>query len=211
MTERGKFVAFEGGDCSGKSTQAILLYEALKKQGNKVVLTAEPGGTESTLQIRSLLKNPTFNEDSKVALCLFLADRTLHITEVIKPSLDRGEIIICDRYEASTIAYQGFAGGLPVDEVKRFNDFMTGGLKPDLTILIDVSPQAARERAINYRFVQTIYDQESLDFYEKVREGFLYQASLSENKLTWEVIDGHQSIEGIHQKVLDTLKSHGIV
>ncbi|MDX6481351.1 MAG: dTMP kinase [Gaiellaceae bacterium] len=139
------FVSFEGADGSGKSTQAKLLYEALAADGREVVLTREPGGTELGERARELVLNgPHMGAWAEAAL--YAASRAEHVEEVIRPALDRGAIVVCDRYIDSSLAYQGIARGLGVDAVLQLNLTVTGGLLPDVTFLLLLDPQVAAVR-----------------------------------------------------------------
>jgi dTMP kinase len=139
------FVTFEGADGSGKSTQAELLREALAAEGREVVLTREPGGTELGERARELVLNgPHMGAWAEAAL--FAASRAEHVEEVIRPALDRGAAVVCDRYVDSSLAYQGIARGLGIDAVLQLNLAVTGGLLPDVTFLLLVDPDVAAGR-----------------------------------------------------------------
>lgn len=139
------FVTFEGADGSGKSTQAELLRDALGGEGREVVLTREPGGTELGERIRELLLDgPPMGAWAEAAL--FAASRAQHVAEVIRPALARGAVVLCDRYVDSSLAYQGIARGLGVDEVLELNLRVTGGLLPDVTFVLLLDPAVARSR-----------------------------------------------------------------
>jgi dTMP kinase len=139
------FVSFEGADGSGKSTQAELLRETLAAEGREVVLTREPGGTELGERARELVLNgPSMGAWAEAAL--YAASRAEHVEEVIRPALDRGAIVVCDRYIDSSLAYQGIARGLGVDSVLELNLVVTGGLLPDVTFLLLVDPEVAAGR-----------------------------------------------------------------
>ena len=140
------FVTFEGADRSGKSTQAELLRQALEAEGREVVLTREPGGTELGERIRDLvLDGPPMSPWAEAAL--FAASRAQHVAEVIRPALERGADVVCDRYVDSSLAYQGLARGLGLEEVLDLNLRVTGGLLPDATVLLLLDPAAAAARA----------------------------------------------------------------
>lgn len=168
----GFFITFEGIDKSGKTTQARLLAEQLGKV-RQVVLTREPGGTELGREIRSLVLDwrsgagvmPT------TEMLLFAADRAQHVAELIRPSLDAGSVVISDRFADSTLAYQGYGRGMDLDRLRSVQEVATCGLRPDLTILIDVDPATARTRAGD-RAADRMEDG-SDRFFERVRNGFL--------------------------------------
>lgn len=147
MAARGVFVVLEGGDGSGKSTQVPLLAARLRDAGREVAVTREPGGTDLGAQIRSLVLGGGAVAPVTEAL-LIAADRAEHVSAVIRPALDRGAVVVSDRHVPSSLAYQGVARGLGVEEVARLSAWATGGLEPDVVIVLDVPPgEAARRRA----------------------------------------------------------------
>src|SRR3990172_7988540 len=143
---RGWFIAIEGGEGSGKSSVHAALGAALRARGRTVVLTREPGGTPLGEQIRALVLAQTSVETEVTELLLFEAARAQLVATVIKPALARGEVVICDRFAASSVAYQGFGRGLGRDGVERANSIATGGLMPDLTLLLDLPVEAGPAR-----------------------------------------------------------------
>jgi len=195
-SERGLFITLEGGEGSGKSTQAQALAAALEKRGYSVYLTHEPGGTELGRAIQSMLEAD--QAPTPIAeLLLFVADRAQHVHEVIAPALAGGKIVVCDRFSDSTLAYQGFGRGLDIGLIRRLNDEATGGLKPDVTLLLDLRPEAglAREGA-----QLDVTGRESLEFHERVREGFL--ALAREEPERFVVIDATLEPEEITERVV---------
>jgi dTMP kinase len=174
---RGLLIAFEGGEGAGKTTQARLLAIWLRDQGYDVVVTQEPGATKVGMRLRALLLDTAHTGMSpRAETLMYAADRAEHVDSVIIPALERGAVVVTDRYADSSIAYQGWGRSLPVEEVRRLNDWATGGLQPDLTILLDLPPAAglARRAASADRL-----EAEPTDFHERVREGFLAQAAAS--------------------------------
>jgi len=166
---RGLFITLEGGEGSGKSTLAGALASRLEERGYAVCLTREPGGTELGLAVQRLLERD--RAPAPLAeLLLFTADRAQHVHEVIAPALAAGKVVVCDRFSDSTLAYQGFGRGLDIGLIRRLNDEATGGLKPDLTLLLDLSPEAGltREGA-----QVDVTGREPEEFHQRVREGFL--------------------------------------
>ena len=145
--DRGKFITFEGGEGCGKSTQVKRLKDALEKDGIRVLLTREPGGTWLAEEIRHLIKDQTTDAPcDRSELLLFLAARAQLVKNVIRPALDAGKWVVSDRFSDSTLAYQGYGRGLPLDILRAANDFACEGLKPDLTLFLDVSPETAQAR-----------------------------------------------------------------
>ena len=166
---RGRFITFEGGEGCGKSTQCRRLCEALEGRGIDVLLTREPGGTWLAESIRHLIKDQ--REDppcDRSELLLFLAARAQLVRNVIRPALEVGKWVVCDRFSDSTIAYQGYGRGLPLDTVRIANDFACGGLAPDLTLLLEVSPETARAR----RLARESSTNTSADRIESAGDGF---------------------------------------
>ncbi|WP_133884444.1 dTMP kinase [Glycomyces sp. NRRL B-16210] len=178
ITSTGYFVVFEGGEGSGKSTQSVKLAAWLKLRGYEAVLTREPGATDIGMRIRTLLLDS--GGDSAPApraeALLFAADRAQHVDKVIRPALERGAVVVSDRYIDSSIAYQGSGRGLGKDEIAWVSSWATGGLKPDLTVLLDVDPAAGLHRAKAGGDGDRL-EQEELDYHEKVRETFLQLAA----------------------------------
>jgi dTMP kinase len=179
MCERGRFIVLEGGDAAGKTTQARLLAQRMG-----AVLTREPGGTPLGEAVRSLLLDGTTGlVGARAELLLMLAARVQHVSDVIEPALSAGLDVVCDRFEGSTIAYQGYGRGLPVEEVASWCAMAAGAVRPDVTVLIDVAPQtaAARRSGRDDRI-----EAEGADFQARVRAGYLELARLGR----WQVVDG---------------------
>ena len=144
---KGRFITFEGGEGCGKSTQVRRLTEALERNGIAVVLTREPGGTWLSEEIRRLIKDQATDAPcDRSELLLFLAARAQLVRNVIRPALESGKWVVSDRFSDSTLAYQGYGRGLPLDFLREANEFACDGLKPDLTLLLDVAPETARAR-----------------------------------------------------------------
>lgn len=181
---RGVFIAFEGGDGAGKSTQARLLSAWLGELGHPVVITREPGGTSFGRAVRELVLHGDQVTPRAEAL-LFAADRADHVETMVRPALLRGEVVISDRYVDSSIAYQGAGRDLGVDEVRMLNLWATGGLVPELTVLIDVPAEVGRARR---RGVHDRLESEADDFHRAVRERFLALADADPGRYL--VVDG---------------------
>ncbi len=199
----GKFIVFEGGEGSGKTTQVRLLAENLQKRGFCVLLTHEPGSKHSEITpiLRRLIleKRPAKTTE----LFLYLADRTEHVEKVIKPALKKGKIIISDRFDGSTFAYQGYGRGLDLEFIEIANEFAKGGIEPDLYILLDIDPQLGLARRYQDSKKLTRFDKEDLAFHQKVNGGFRRLAQSNPEK--WVIVDGSKSVEEIHKQILDIL------
>ncbi|MCC6958821.1 MAG: dTMP kinase [Dehalococcoidia bacterium] len=178
-----KFVVFEGGEGSGKSTASLAVAHRLSAAGAVVVHTREPGGTRAGERVRELL-----HEDLTpwAELFAFLVARAQLVAEVIRPALTRGETVICDRFAPSTFAYQAHARGLDAEKVRAANAIATGGLEPDLVVYLDIDPEVGLRRKLGEaEAIRT--GLEGLEFHRKVREGYLAQAAA--DPLRWRVID----------------------
>jgi dTMP kinase len=200
---KGVFISFEGIEGTGKSTQAKLLEEYLREKGHRVIQTMEPGGTRISLKIRELLLSPDSKEmDHVTELLLYNAARVQHIKEVIKPALERGEIVITDRFSDSTVAYQGFARGLDLKLIDSLDVIATNKLRPDITLLLDIDVETglARNKALNKG---DRLELEDLSFHERVRKGFIQIAAREPARI--KVIDCSESLAEVHQKVVKIL------
>ncbi len=188
----GRLIVFEGGEASGKSTQAARLAERLGAR-----LTREPGGTSLGAQLRALLLDHSeMQVHPRAEALLMAADRAQHVTEVVEPALAAGEDVVCDRFVGSSLAYQGFGRGLGVDEVGRLSSFATGGLQPDLVILLDVGPDVASSRI--ERAPDRI-ETAGFQFHARVRAGYLALAEADPQ--TWAVIDGARPPDAVTHAV----------
>ena len=179
------FITFEGGEGCGKSTHSRLLLKKLEQQNIPAVLTHEPGGTALGDELRRVLKRKQGSSISPQAeLLLFAASRAQLVAEVIRPALEEGKVVICDRFTHSTLVYQGYGRGLDLTIVEKVNNMATGNLKPDLTIFLDISPEQglARKHSLRDRF-----ELEDLPFHRRVREGYLKMAAAEPDR--WLVID----------------------
>lgn len=170
---KGLFITFEGGEGAGKTTLINRVHDALAEKGQKVIKTLEPGGTPLGCDIRKLLlHDQTTSICERAELFLFLADRAHHVKTVILPALDEGKIVLCDRFNDSTLAYQGAARDLDLNLLRTMCDISTEGLTPDLTLYLDLDPQVGLERAKKHDVPDRL-EKESLEFHTEVREGFL--------------------------------------
>lgn len=201
----GFFISLEGPEGSGKSTLAKKLKSYLKEKKIDAIFTREPGGSDVAVcnQIRSLLLD-NHGLDKRTEVLLFAANRSEHITKLIIPALTNKQIVVCDRYVDSSLAYQGFARGIGYKNVLKINQFATRKLLPDLTIFIDVPPAVGLKRIENSRPEEINHlDQESLSFHETVYAG--YKKLAAKNKKRFVVIDGQQPVEVIFQAVLKAI------
>ncbi|OGN97248.1 MAG: dTMP kinase [Chloroflexi bacterium RBG_13_51_36] len=181
----GLFITFEGGEGCGKSTQSRLLLKKLERQNTPAVLTHEPGGTALGNELRKALKRKGGSLISPQAeLFLLAASRAQLVAEVIRPALEEGKVVLCDRFTHSTMVYQGYGRGLDFTAIKMVNNMATGYINPDLIILLDISPEQglARKRSLKDRF-----ELEDLSFHRRVREGYLKMAAAEPDR--WLVID----------------------
>jgi dTMP kinase len=170
----GLFIAFEGGDGAGKSTQAAKLAEALERRGLSVLRTREPGGTPIGEKLRSLVLDHGHGHiDAHTEALIFAASRAAHAGQVIRPALERGEIVLTDRYIDSSVAYQGAGRDLGMDAVRSLNEWATSGLQPHLTVLLDVEPQVGRTRRTAGDAAEDRLESEADEFHSRIREAFL--------------------------------------
>lgn len=191
---RGRFITFEGPEGGGKSTHSKLLAERLRARGLEVVETREPGGTELAEKIRALVREQVSDSPvPRAETLLFLAARAQNVERVIKPALERGAWVLCDRFSDSTMAYQGHGRGFGMERIAGLDDFATGGLKPDLTFLLDVPPETSAERLSGRQAAggeaPDRMELAGAAFHRAVREGFLALAALPENRGRIVVID----------------------
>ena len=173
---RGWFISFEGGEGTGKSTQIGRLAAWLESRGREVVVTREPGGTALAESVRALLLDPAHDLDGLTEIFLLEAARHDHVERVIRPALRRGAVVLCDRFADSSWVYQGVVRGLGEELVERLNLLATGGLEPDLTLVLDMEPRAALGRALDRNSAaasrESRLDEEPAEFHERVWSGF---------------------------------------
>ncbi len=195
----GLFVTFEGVDGAGKTTQIALLRAALERDGLRVTVTREPGGDVVAEGVRDLLLRCEMTP--RAELLLFLAARAQNVAEVIRPALAAGEVVLCDRFTDSSLAYQGHARHLGREAVAQLNAFATGGLVPDLTVLLDLAPEVglARQQARNRM------EAESLEFHRQVREGFLAEAEKDPARFL--VLDALMEVDALHAIIYERVQA----
>jgi dTMP kinase len=203
INEEGLFITIEGGDGSGKSTQIKLLEKFFKEKGFKVILTREPGGTVISEEIRKIILNKEYTNMSYMTeALLYAAARAQHVEEFIKPNIEAGNIVICDRYIDSSIVYQGYARGLGVEKVKAINKHAINGLIPDLTILLDLSSEEGITRKKSQKELDRL-EMEKDDFHKKVREGYRTLAKKHCNRII--LIDAMKTVTEIHEKIINKI------
>src|SRR6266581_1745194 len=198
---QGRFISFEGIEGCGKTTQIALLSEYLKKRSIAHTITREPGGTAVGEGIRKiLLTSETIHLTAASELLLFYASRSQNIQEKLKPALDRNEMVICDRYSHASMAYQGYRRGIPLDFIHKISNLVCDRDRPDMTFLLDIEPEVGlqRARARNHARPENEgrFEGEDLDFYNKVRDGYLELASEDERI---QLIYADRPIEAVHR------------
>jgi dTMP kinase len=202
-----RFITFEGGDGTGKSTQLKLLERHLAQLGKPCIVTREPGGTPLGNIIRQLLLEAgTRPLASPTELFLYLADRAQHMQAVVAPALEQGKIVLCDRHTDSTLAYQGYGRGIDLDLLRRLNDMASRGIKPDLTLLFDCPVEVGLSRTADRRRAagrggsrEDRFEREKVEFHERVRQGFLELARLEPDRFC--VIPASSSVESVFAQV----------
>ncbi len=187
---RGLFITVEGLEGSGKTTLVQALAHWLREQGYSVCVTAEPGSSPLGKWLRDILLQGE-ERTAWAEVFLFLADRAEHVAKVIRPALERGEIVLCDRFTDSTLAYQGFGLGLPVETLRELNRIATNGLMPDLTLLLDVFPEVGLQRSQQ----ATVFERRQLPFHQRVRWGYLRLAQ--KEPLRIKCLDANQPVETV--------------
>lgn len=197
----GLFISFEGIDGVGKSTQADLLETWLQGKGKTVVRTLEPGGTEVGVEIRKILLHHRGDLAPRAEAALFAADRAHHVASKIRPALSRGEIVITDRYFDSSVAYQGAGRELSQTEVRDLSLWAVGGLLPDLTVLLDLPADVARNRRNGSGTEPDRLESEKIEFFERARQAYLDLAKAEPNRFL--VIDASATVEQMQQQILD--------
>lgn len=200
----GRFITVEGIDGCGKSTQARLLVEDLERAGYDVLALREPGGVAISEKIRALLLDPTNAEMSATCeLLLYEAARAQLVHEVVAPALAKGRIVVCDRFYDSTTAYQGYAGGVPLDAVTRANELAVGACAPDLTLVFDIDPALAAERTASR--TQDRMEAKGIAYQQHVAEGFRAIASAEPARV--KRIDAARDIDAIHADVMAAVQA----
>ena len=200
MAARGVFITFEGGDGSGKSTQIQSVRDWFESRGREVIVTREPGGTELGTEIRRLVQNGPEDVDARTEALLYAADRAYHVATVISPALERGAVVLGDRYIDSSLAYQGAARSLGVDEIASLSAWATRGLYPSLTFLLDLPPEVGARRRTD---APDRMERESMDFHERVRHEYLRLADAEPDRIV--VIDAVGTVDEVFSEIRGVL------
>ena len=198
----GRFLTLEGPDGSGKTSHAIRLTQALRDRGHDALLTREPGGTPLGERLREILNSPSGPPIEPLAeALLFSSARAEHVAEVIRPALDAGRIVVCARYADSTLAYQGYGSGRPVEQLRELQHIATGGLWPDRTILLDIPADVGlgRKGPEEHTRFEVGFD---LDYHQRVRAGFLELAAAEPER--WVVVNANRDPDEVFEDVLAT-------
>ena len=204
MKHSGKFITFEGLDGCGKSTQLEREASRLRRQGHTVTITQEPGGTATGRRIRDIVVRATSDPLSVPAeLALMFAARSQNIEQVILPALQGGNIVLCDRFTDSSIAYQGYGRGISPDAIRALEDLFCRGLRPDLTLILDIDPETGMNRASERNRVaqekESRFEMEGLEFFRRVRQGYEAIGTLEPGRVR--LLDGKGSTDEVHNRV----------
>jgi len=204
---KGFFITLEGGEGSGKSTILQKLADSLASDTLPVVLTHEPGGSEVGKKIRQWLleKDHTVPLDPMAELMLFLADRAQHIHEVIRPALEQGKIVLCDRFNDSTVAYQGFGRGMDVPRVQEICELVSGYVQPFLTILLDVDPSVGLGRTLENSGEMDRIESETLEFHKQLHRGFHWLHEQDPERIL--LVDANQPLDHVFDEVHGLIKN----
>ncbi|MCK6226254.1 dTMP kinase [Staphylococcus hominis] len=198
------FITFEGPEGSGKTTVLNQINKLLSENYN-VISTREPGGVSTGEEIRNILLDGE-NIDIRTEVLLFAASRREHLVEKVIPALKNNKVVLCDRYIDSSLAYQGHARGIGIEEVKKINEFAINGLYPDLTIYLDIDAEVGRERILKNQRSQNRLDKETLTFHQKVIEG--YKTLIKTNPERFKVVDATQNIESVVSDTYEIILSY---
>ena len=203
--KKGFIISFEGGEASGKSTQVKLFKEYLEKEGIKYISTREPGGTPAGELIRNVLLNSDVKLNHKAETLLFNASRTMLCEEVIKPALERGEVVVLDRFFDSTYVYEALSIDKDYTSLTPIIEFATDGIKPDLTILLNQDAKISYQRKVEEN-KQDRFEQRGLDYYKKIQEGYLFLAQKSPERI--KVIDATMTIPQVHEAIINCFEKN---
>ena len=199
--KKGLFITFEGIDGCGKTTQINLLKNYLANNGYKVILTREPGAKGLGEKLREILLNYDGEVSSNCESFLFLADRAQHIDTIIKPAIQTGTVVLCDRHTDSTVAYQGYGRNLDLDQIKHLNNIATSGIKPDITFILDIDIETSLIRIGKGR---DRMENSGRDFFERVRNGYIEISKQEPERV--KLLNGKDTIDNLNKKIIDSVQ-----
>lgn len=200
---KGLFITLEGPDGGGKTTQAQKLASWFWLYGREVLITREPGGTETAESIRELVLDPALQLSPETESLLQLAARADHVSQVIRPALEEGKVVLCDRFSDSTLVYQGILRDMDLDQLRKLNDFATRGLRPDVTLLLDGDPRELLKRR-NDRGIVDKFELQGLAFQDRVRAGYLQLAQGEPERIL--VVDALAGPEVVTEEIIKKLE-----
>jgi dTMP kinase len=207
------FITFEGIEGTGKTTQIQNVKKYFESKGKEVFLTMEPGGSRVGQELRKMLLHVDNHDLTPITeLFLYLADRTQHIAQVIRPELEAGKIVLCDRFADSTIVYQGYGRGLDTTMLQQLNEVAVDGLWPDLTVILDIDPEIGLKRARdrNAEDEKTMkegrFEAEHISFHKRIREGYLTWASINRDRI--KVADASSTPEDVFERIKKIMETH---
>lgn len=204
-TDKGRFITLEGIEGAGKSSHIDAIRERLEQRGRRVIVTREPGGAPVSEAVRGLLLDPgSFGMDADTELLLVFAARAEHLAKVIRPALDKGEWVVCDRFTDATYAYQGGGRGLDPARIAALEDWVQGALRPDLVILLDIEPEVGLARAAG-RSQKDRFEQEDVGFFRRVRECYLERARSFPGR--YRVVDAAAEPGEVRARILEIVES----
>jgi dTMP kinase len=207
MMTKGHFFAFEGIDGCGKSTQVSLLHDKLVRSGCSVECTREPGGTVISEKIRQILIDPLHSEMiDECEILLYLASRAQHVRQRIVPALESGKIVLCDRFQLATFAYQGYGRNFPLDILEQLNSFATGGHVPDLTFVFDISVEEAFKRMQRMNKLKDRLESSGDAFFHRIHDGYLELGRKNPERVI--IINAQRSVEEIHEEVMEKINPY---
>lgn len=203
MKQKGLFITLEGPDGGGKTTQAQQLARWFRLYGRETVITREPGGTATAESIRELVLDPALDLSPETETLLQLAARADHVDQVIRPTLEAGKVVICDRFTDSTMVYQGILRDMDLDQLRKLNDFATRGLRPDVTLLLDGDPRELVKRRENRGTVDK-FELQGLAYQDRIRAGYLRLAQEEPERIL--VVDALREPEVVTEEIICSLE-----